>query len=154
MHGQTLNTVRFSRVWNGGRIHRSAGRYPFRLLSGSFKDSCAEENRHRKQQSNECKTCLHEPSKTKQILNELNNNRLSCYFSTLFVIKIMMRTKALLLVIAGCGVAYAQALNTAPELNNPVIQYETAPLDNPVTDLNLRLAEGSVRLKFDSTFGY
>jgi hypothetical protein len=39
-------------------------------------------------------------------------------------------------------------------LDDPAIKYSTAPIDNPVVDLNKKLADGTVRLTFDGRSGY
>jgi hypothetical protein len=42
----------------------------------------------------------------------------------------------------------------APDINHPAIEYATRQVTDPVSQLNLRIQQGRVHLKFDDAQGY
>jgi hypothetical protein len=58
-------------------------------------------------------------------------------------------------LVVGAIASPAQIPDTSPDLvREPAIAYFTAPVSDPVAELNIRLQTGAVRLTFDDTRGY
>jgi hypothetical protein len=66
-----------------------------------------------------------------------------------------MRLGAVFVVsLAGMAVAFGQFRESAPDAKHPAIQYSNSELQDPVAELNRKLAGGAVQLKFDQKLGY